>query len=75
MLTPRAASRDAEWFIPTVPVLGGDRSQGALAARVMGRLAQRFSDERDQRSFEPDYATSALEHLVPVVCGVWTTSP
>jgi hypothetical protein len=76
MLTPRAASPDAEWFIPTgASAERGPQPKGALAPRVMGRLAQRFSDERDQRRFEPDCATSALEHLVPVVCGVLTTSP
>jgi predicted HD phosphohydrolase len=35
-------------------------------------LAERFADEWDQTSFDPDYPTEPLEHFEPLVCEVFS---
>jgi predicted HD phosphohydrolase len=56
------------------PILGGDAQRRERWRREPWfGLAQRFSDEWDQLSFDPDYATEALEHFEPVVRRVFVT--
>jgi predicted HD phosphohydrolase len=56
------------------PMLGGDpQRRERWRSEPWFGLAQRVSDEWDQRSFDPGYATEALEHFEPVVRRVFTT--
>jgi predicted HD phosphohydrolase len=56
------------------PILGGDpQRRERWRSEPWFGLAQRFSDEWDQLSFDPKYATEALGHFEPIVRRVFVT--
>lgn len=56
------------------PILGGDpQRRERWRSEPWVVLAERFADEWDQPSFEPEYATEALEHFEPVVRRVFVS--
>ena len=56
------------------PILGGDpQRRKCWRSEPWFDLAQRFADEWDQPSFEPEYATESLEHFEPIVRRVFVS--
>ncbi|MGH9031890.1 MAG: HD domain-containing protein [Acidimicrobiia bacterium] len=57
------------------PVLGGDPARReSWRNEPWFALAERFADEWDQTSFDPEYATERLEHFEPAVRRVMSLS-
>ena len=65
--------------LPGTPLLRapgpGPRRPPAYRDQPWYELAERFADEWDQNSFDPDYPTRALEHFEPMVREVFAGTP
>jgi predicted HD phosphohydrolase len=56
------------------PILGGDpQRRERWRSEPWFELARRFSDDWDQLSFDPEYATEPLEYFEPIVRRVFVT--